>query len=73
MVVYENISETLVKAYSDADFMIRQDSTGDMYAEAIDPIVCHRTYTETDIPIEPSEEEPTSADYESALSRLGVE
>ena len=42
----------LVRTYSDAGFMIRQDATGDLYAEAIDPEDAHRTYTETDIPIE---------------------
>lgn len=46
MIIYENISETLVKAYSDSGLLIKQDSTGNIYEEAIDPIDCHRTYTE---------------------------
>lgn len=45
------------KTYSDKGFMIRQDSTGVEYAEAIDPYDTNRTYTETNIPIEPIENE----------------
>ena len=42
----------LVRTYSDAGMMIRQDETGDLYAEAVDPEFAGRTYTETNIPIE---------------------
>lgn len=42
----------LVKTYSDAGMMVRQDETGDLYAEAVDPEQAGRTYTETDIPID---------------------
>lgn len=42
----------LTKNYSDAGFMIRQDETGELYEEAIDPQFTNRTYTETDIPVE---------------------
>ena len=45
----------LVRTYSDAGMMIEQDGTGAQYAEAIDPENMHRTYTETDIPIEGDE------------------
>ena len=41
--------------YSDAGMMIERD--GAQYSEAIDPIDSGREYTETDIPIEPIEEE----------------
>ena len=41
--------------YSDAGMMIERD--GAMYSEAIDPLGIGREYTETDIPIEPVEEE----------------
>ena len=42
----------LNRTYSDAGMMIRQDETGALYDEAIDPEILGRTYTETDIPIE---------------------
>jgi hypothetical protein len=42
--------------YSDAGMMIERD--GAMYSEALDPIGSGREYTETDIPIEPTEENP---------------
>lgn len=45
----------LVRTYSDTGMMIEQDGTGAQYAEAIDPENMHRTYTETDIPIEGDE------------------
>lgn len=57
MIVQERFQQdpegwVLVRTYSDAGMMIRQDETGDLYAEAIDPEFTHRTYTETDIPVE---------------------
>jgi len=53
---YED-SVDLVRTYSDAGMMIRQDGTGILYTEAVDPDYMNRTYTETDIPIEQPEEE----------------
>ena len=38
----------LIRTYSDAGFYIRQDETGEKYAESIDPENAKRTYTETD-------------------------
>lgn len=65
MVVYENITSKLVRAYSDAGYMIHGGDPEADYPEAVDPIDAHRTYTETDIPIpdpeEESEEEPEEA------------
>lgn len=53
MVIYQEISGTdLVRVYSNNKMMIRQDETGNLYSEAIDPVYMNRTYTETDIPIE---------------------
>lgn len=53
MVIYEPIEGTnLILAYSNQNFKIRQDGTGELYDEAVDPDFCHRTYTETDIPRE---------------------
>ena len=53
MIIYQEISGTdLVCAYSNNRMMIRQDETGNLYSEAIDPVYMNRTYTETDIPIE---------------------
>ena len=48
----------LYRTYSDIQMMIRQDGTGILYDEAIDPENSGRTYTETDIPIEQNEPEP---------------
>ena len=60
MVVYDSFiwedGRELVKAYSDKNMYIRQDETGLLYAEATDPAEAHRTYTETDIPIEEEDE-----------------
>ncbi len=53
-----------VKTYSDAGMMIRQDETGDVYEEAIDPEQAGRTYTEMDIPVE------DDADAEEIVSIL---
>lgn len=38
----------LVRTYSNTGHMIRQDGTGAIYSEAVDPIETGRTYTETD-------------------------
>ena len=45
----------LNRTYSDAGMMIRQDETGALYDEAIDPASTGRNYTETDIPIDPDD------------------
>lgn len=47
----------LYRTYSDENFMIRQNETGDLYDEAIDVENAPYTYTETDIPIEEEENE----------------
>lgn len=52
MIITEPYRDDLVITYSDQHMMIRQDETGYLYDEAIDPEYMHRTYTETDIPIE---------------------
>ena len=48
MIVKENLSDKLVKHYSDGGFFIRQKETGAEYAEAVDVIPCRYTYEETD-------------------------
>ena len=52
--IYVN-GRTLVRTYSDANLMIRQDSTGNIYSEAVDPVGSGRTYAETDTPVEQTE------------------
>lgn len=55
MIINENITingKVFVRTFSDAGYQIRQDGTGDIYDEAVDPAEIGRTYTETDIPIE---------------------
>lgn len=60
MIKTENIyvnGRTLVRTYSDANRMIRQDGTGNIYSEAVDPLNSGRSYTETDTPIEQTEDD----------------
>lgn len=62
MIVQENIGNNLVKTYSDKGMMIQGGVPEGLYAEAIDPIELHRTYIETDIPIEVPDEEEKEGD-----------
>lgn len=55
MIIQEQISETMVRTYSDKGVMIHGGYPEADYSEAIDPISAGRTYIETEIPI-PSEE-----------------
>lgn len=55
--------------YSDAGMMIQRD--GARYCEAIDPLNSGRLYTETDTPIE-NTDEATEGDYREALREMGV-
>ena len=48
MIKTEKYKEGLVRTYSDEGYKIRQDGTGIVYDEAIDPENSGRTYTETD-------------------------
>jgi len=59
----------LYKTYSDANMMILQEQTGNMYSEAIDVDYAGYTYVETDIPIEEDE----SSDSEILDILLGRE
>ena len=52
MIVQEQINDTLIRTYSDANVYIRGGNPEGDYTEAVDPISANRTYTETDIPIE---------------------
>lgn len=61
MIIQEIIDETLVRTYSDKNVFIHGGFPEGDYAEAIDPVELHRTYTETDIPIEDEESEGTEA------------
>lgn len=55
MIIQEQISETLVKTYSDKNVYIHGGYPEADYAEAIDPISMNRTYVETDRQIESEE------------------
>lgn len=55
MIQTEQITGNLIRTCSDAGMMIRQEETGALYVDAIDPVDHPRTYTETDIPIEDPE------------------
>ena len=60
MIATENITiggRELVRTYSDANRMIQRDGTGNIYSEAVDPVGSGRTYTETDTPIEQTEDD----------------
>ena len=52
MIIQEQISDTLIRTYSDANVYIHGGNPVGDYTEAIDPISANRTYTETEIPIE---------------------
>lgn len=70
-VVYENLQDNLVKAYSDSGFFIHGGAPENDYIEAIDPKNLNRKYTETSkkIPVR----EATIEDYQAKLQELGVE
>ena len=55
MVVYEDIGNSTIKAYSSEGKMIRGGFPEGVYAEAYDPVDAHREYVETDeyIPTQP--------------------
>ena len=55
---------TLVRTYSDANRMIKQNGTGAVYSEAYDPVGSGRTYTETE---EEIAIEADSEDYKTAF------
>ena len=50
-VVYKNLENNMVLAYSDEGFMIHGGSPESDYETAIDPKALNRTYTETDVKI----------------------
>lgn len=62
MVVYEDIENDLVRAYSDKKMMIQGGNPEGLYSEAIDPKPMGRTYVETDIPIPDDETKPIDID-----------
>lgn len=61
----------LYRTYSDEGFMILQNETGIEYVEAIDVENAPYTYSETEKPINETDE-ATEQDYIEALSDLGV-
>ena len=75
MIVTENLTingRSFVKTYSDGGYMVERD--GAIYSEAIDPAEFGRTYTETDYHAYTDDpNEATDADYQAALSKLGVD
>ena len=72
MIVSENISDTLVRHYSDAKKKIRQIETGIIYVEAVDILPCQYTYEEVDEETLEGEKTATATDYQTALESLGV-
>lgn len=72
MIVEQNISDSLVRHYSDAGIMIRQTETGTLYSDAVDVVPCRYTYEETDTPVEQTPK-TTEAEYLGYLKQLGVD
>lgn len=72
MIVEKNISDALVRHYSDAGMMIRQTETGNLYSDAVDVVPCRYTYEETDTPVEQTPE-TTEAEYLGYLKQLVVD
>ena len=52
MLKVENVSDNLIRHYSDGGKKIRQIETGILYDEAVDVVPCRFTYEETDIDAE---------------------
>lgn len=52
MIIQENISDALIRHYSDIGMMIKQVETGNLYSEAVDVVPCRYTYTETNVPVQ---------------------
>jgi len=65
MVVYEELENEIIRAYSDQGMMILGGCPEGFYAEAFDPKSEHRVYVETDIPINPQDEEETPQEQET--------
>ena len=63
----------LYRTHSDRNMMIQKDGTEETYSEAIDVENSGFTYTETDIPIEPEQEDLTVNDTLEMLNELGVD
>ena len=59
----------LIRTYSDNNVWI-QNQDGVLYEEAIDPQHLHRTYTETNIPIEPEPVPPEDISAEELVNIL---
>lgn len=73
MLVQERIPDRdLIRSYSDAGMLIRQEQTGALYAEAIDVVGTDMTYVETDIPAEDPEPDETEDLAEAARILMGV-
>jgi len=53
MIVYDDLANGLVRAYSNLGMMIERN--GELYCDAIDPKSENRVYSETDILIETEE------------------
>ena len=68
MIVQQQISDTLVRTYSDKGVKIHGGFPEANYDDAIDPISAHREYTETNIPVD--EEEPTVEEKAEAYDIL---
>lgn len=71
MLKVENVSDNLIRHYSDEGKKILQIETGILYDEAVDVVPCRFTYEETDIDAEIINE-ATETDYINALEELGV-
>lgn len=67
---------TLIKHYSDSNYMLLQVETGIKYSDPIDVVPCKYTYKETDKLIKEEEaenpDEATIEDYQDALGEFGV-
>ena len=57
MIIEEMVTPKRIRHYSDENLKIRQIETGRIYDDAVDRYPCKYTYEETDIPIEPPEED----------------
>ena len=61
---------TLIKHTSDSGKMLLQNETGIKYAEAIDVVPCKYTYTETDEPVEDTDELITGDEFMAKVEEV---
>ena len=70
MILTEYLNDgTLIKHYSDSNFVLLQVETGEKYSDPVDVVPCRYTYIETDELIE-SDEEITDDEFMDMIEEV---